>query len=182
MSFFTDLLLGSPHGKLPFEDPLTAAKLFLAVLVLLLIYAVIRAVISSRSMTIRRAHFAVACSFIANSLANIFVCTFLFWYLALPLCIVITVIYMLATANEVHEANSEERSGVWGLNRDIRRVRSEIFSDMTQEEQIEYRKNVREFNFNKPLYMLISMTVPLLFILICTFFDTGYKFVMPMFS
>ena len=67
MSFFTDLLLGSPHGKLPFKDPLTAAKLFLAVLVLLLIYAVTRAVIASRSMTIRRAHFAVACSCVANS-------------------------------------------------------------------------------------------------------------------
>lgn len=182
MSFFTDLLLGSSDGLLPFEDPLTAAKLFFAVFALLLIYVITRAVIASRSMTIHRAQFAVVCSCIANSLANIFVSTFLFWYIALPLCMVITLIYMFATANEVYEANAEERSGVWGLNRDIRRVRSEIFNDMTQEEQIEYRKSVREFRFNKPLYMLISMAVPVLFILICAFSGAGYKLVLPMLS
>ena len=63
--------------------------------------------------------------------------------------------------HEVKEGNSEERIGVWGLNKEIRAVRGEIFNDMSKEEQIEYTKKVKEFRFLWPLFIFVCVAIPL---------------------
>lgn len=45
---------------LPFESPITAAKIFLTVGILLIAYIIVRAVVFSRSLTLHRAPAAVA--------------------------------------------------------------------------------------------------------------------------
>lgn len=176
MSNILGLLYGTSNKVLPFDDPLVAAKLFLAAGTLAIIYLIVRAVIFSRSLTLHRAPAVVACAYVAASLVNIMICVIFHWFAALPMCILITVIFMFTTAGDVKEANSEERSGVWGLNRDIRRIRGELFNDMTPAEQVEYRNNVKEYHFNRWLFAAVTLIVPAVFVLICYVSGTGYDF------
>ena len=161
---------------LPFEDPLTAAKIFLAVGLLLVAYIIVRAVVFNRALTLHRAPTAVAFAYVAASLANIVICIFFHWQAALPLCLLISVIFMFTTAGEVKDANTEERAGVWGLNRDIRRIRGELFNDMTPQEQVEYRNNVKEYRFNRWLFVVLTMFAAAVFVALCYFSGIGYKF------
>lgn len=161
---------------LPFESPITAAKIFLTVGILLIAYIIVRAVVFSRSLTLHRAPAAVAFAYIAASLANILICIFFHWQAALPLCLLISVIFMFTTAGEVRDANSEERAGVWGLNRDIRRIRGELFNDMTPEEQVEYRNSVKEYRFNRWLFIALTLLAAAVFVAVCYFSGIGYRF------
>lgn len=161
---------------LPFEDPLTAAKIFLAVGLLLVAYIIVRTVVFNRALTLHRAPTAVAFAYAAASLANMVICIFFHWQAALPLCLLISVIFMFTTAGEVKDANTEERAGVWGLNRDIRRIRGELFNDMTPQEQVEYRNNVKEYRFNRWLFVVLTMFAAAVFVALCYFFGIGYKF------
>ena len=179
MSKVFSFFIGDAAGLLPFKNALTAAKLFFAVFFLLIVYAIVRAVVYRRSLTLHKAPTAVVFSYIASSLANILVCIFFSWFLALPLCIILTLIFMFTTKSEVNDANAEERSGVWGLNSDIRRIRGELFSDMTVQEQIDYRNSVKEYNFNMWLFGIVSIAVAVLFIAACYFFGAGYQFILP---
>lgn len=179
MTEIFDFLTGDATGILPFDNALIAAKIFFTVLALLIVYTIVRAVVYSRSLTLHKAPAAVVCAFIGASLANILICIFFNWTFALLLCIVITVIFMLTARSEINDANSEERMGIWGLNKDIRRIRSELFNDMTVEEQLEYRKKVKEYKFNMPLFFAAAIAVPILFVAACCVLDIGYNFTLP---
>ena len=155
------------YTTLPFYNNFTAAKLFAATAIVLILFLIVRAIIAKRSLTVHRAPFAAVTAYINAAIINILLCTFLYWYWALPLCLVISLIYMFTTANEIKDANSEERAGVWGLNRDIRRIRCELFNDLPIEEQLKLREKVVPYKFRRGLFVIITMLVPLLFILIC---------------
>ena len=164
------------YTLLPFLDVITAAKLFLFFAALILLTAVIRKIVFKRSLSLHKAHASIAFSLVTASLANMLFTTFLYWYWALPLSIAISVIYAFTTAGDVKDANSEERIGVWGLNEDIRRVRGEIFNDMTVEEQIAYRGKVKETRFSKTLFIIISLAAAAVIVLLFNALDIGYLF------
>ena len=176
MGNITDILDGESYGILPFSNTLTAAKIFFAIGGLIILYLIVRAVLYSRSLTLHRAPTSVACAYICASLVNMMLCVLFYWYWALPLCTVISLIFMFTSAGDVKDANSEERTGVWGLNRDIRRIRGELFNDMTPEEQIEYRNSVKEYRFNRPLFVIVTLLIPALFVLACYTSGLGYLF------
>lgn len=172
-------LTESDYTLLPFYNPLTAAK-FCAVFALLIIaFAIIRAIIYKSSMTLHRAPTAVWTSFVSASLIGMCVSSFLYWNWALVISAVIACIYTFYTSGEVKEANSDERLGVWGLNKDIRRVRGEIFNDMTAEEQKAYAAKVKPFKFGavqKLLFFAGIIAIVLAFMFICNALDIGYLF------
>ncbi len=146
---------------LPFLNALTAAKIFgIIVLIAVLLY-VVRAIVYKRALGLRRGPTAMMFYGAIAITFNTALYTFFYWNWALPVSVVITLVFMSATWHEVKEGNSEERVGVWGLNKDIRTVRGEIFNDMSKDEQIEYTKNVKEFKFYWPLFILVCVLAPL---------------------
>lgn len=169
----------SEYTLLPFYNPLTAAKFCAVFSLLIIIFTIIRTFIYKKSMTLRRAPTAVWTSFISASLIGMLMCCFLYWNWALPIDAVIALVYIFYVSGEVKEANSEERIGVWGLNKDIRRVRGEIFNDMSIDEQKQYSEKVKSFDFNlihKILFFIGVIAISVIFIFICYFLDTGYLF------
>lgn len=179
MSEISSFLTGESSGILPFENPLTAAKLFFAACALLIIYAIVRAAVFSKALTLHRAPATVAFAYVAASVANIIIAVLFRWFAALPLCIIMTVIFLFSTASEVKDANTEERMGIWGLNRDIRRIRGELFNDMSPEEQVAFRSTVTEYRFNKPLFVAVTLAVPTVFVILCHFVGLGYELTLP---
>lgn len=169
----------SDYTLLPFYNPLTAAKFCAVFAVLFIVFSVIRAIIYRRSMTLRRGITAVVTSYISTALLSLALSSFLYWQWALSVSAVVTLVYIFYISGEVKAASSEERLGVWGLNPDIRRVRGEIFNDMSLEEQLAYAKKVNEFRFNaihKILFFVLALAVPLAFMFICNSLDIGYLF------
>ncbi len=166
----------SDYTLLPFYNPITAAKFCAVISITLLIFTVLKAIIRQKSMTLRRAPFSVWSSAVTAALLNTVLCTFLYWQWALIVGVAITLAYAFYVSGEVKVSNSEERLGVWGLNKDIRRIRGEIFNDMTLEEQAQYRKNVKEFKFNPIIFFIAVMIAPLIFMGVCNMLDIGYLF------
>ena len=159
---------------LPFMSALTAAKIFgIIVLIAVLIY-IVRAVVSRRAMTLRRGPTAMVFNGIIAITFNTALYTFFYWQWALPVSFVITLVFMSATWHDVKEGNSEERIGVWGLNKEIRTVRGEIFNDMSKDEQIEYTKKVKEFKFYWPVFILVCVAAPLFIAYLWQLFGLGF--------
>lgn len=147
---------------LPFLNALTAAKIFGIIVAIAILVYIIRAIVSRRALGLRRGPTAMVFYGIIAITFNTALYTFFYWQWALPVSVVITLVFMSATWHEIKEGNSEERIGVWGLNKDIRAVRGEIFNDMSKDEQIEYTKNVKEFKFYWPLFILVCVGTPVL--------------------
>ncbi len=159
---------------LPFLNALTAAKLFGIIVLIAVSLFVIRAIVNKNAMNLRRGPTAV---FFSGAIAITFNCalyTFFYWQWALPVSFVITLVYMSAAMHEVKEGNSDERIGVWGLNKDIRAVRGEIFNDMSKEEQIEYTKKVKEYKFWWPLFILLCVATPFVVACFWKIFGLGF--------
>ena len=127
-------IVESKYTMLPFYDVITSAKFFALFALLILITAIVRKIVYSRSLTLHRAKTSIVFGFISVSFINCLFTSFLYWYWALPLCIALGAVYAFSVSGEVRDSNTEERTGVWGLNPDIRRIRGELFNDMSPEE------------------------------------------------
>lgn len=168
--------IDNDYTLLPFYYPLTTAKLLFISFALLMTVLIIKTIIYKTSLTLHRAPTAILFGYIQTCIINVMLCTFLYWYIALPICLVMSCVFAFTTSGEVKDANTEERIGVWGLNRDIKQIRGELFNDMSIEEQLEYSKTVRQTKFSPILFVIITMLAALVFILTCHFLDIGYLF------
>lgn len=164
----------SDYTMLPFYDGLLSAKLLLCFAALIIIITIIKTIIYRKSISIRQAPAAITFAYITAPLINMMFCTFLYWQWALALSAVISVIFAFTTAGEVKDANSDERMGIRGLNKDIRRIRGELFNDMSIEKQLEYRESVKPVRFSKILFIAITLIIPVLFIFVLQGLDIGY--------
>ncbi len=161
---------------LPFFDSITATKLFFVVGVLILLYCAVYAAVTRTAKNLHRAPTVVGFAYVGASLCNILMTTMFYWYWALPLCVMFTLVFMFPTASEVKSANTDERVGVWGFNKELCRIRGEIFNDMSIEEQISYRESVKEYRFNRPLFVAVTLLVPVIFVAALYAADIGYLF------
>ena len=159
---------------IPFMSGLNAAKVFTALVLLILLTYIVRRYVYKHSLTFRRGPTAMVFYFIIASLMCTVLYVFFYWYIALPLSVLVALAFMSAVSHEVHEGNTDERVGVWGLNQDIRTVRAELFNDMPIDEQLEYTKNVKEFKFYHALFVLAVIIVPLITVTVFHFADIGF--------
>ena len=159
---------------IPFMSGLNAAKVFTALVLLIVLTYIVRKYVYKHSLTFRRGPTATVFYFIIASLMCTVLYVFFYWYIALPLSVAIALAFMSAVSHEVHEGNTDVRVGVWGLNKDIRTVRAELFNDMSIEEQLEYTKNVKEYNFQPIIFVLGVIILPLIIITVFHFADIGF--------
>lgn len=159
---------------LPFMSGLTAAKVFTALVCLIVLTYIVRRYVYKHSLTFRRGPTAEIFYFIIASLMCTVLYVFFYWYIALPVSVAIALAFMSAVSHEVHEGNSEERIGVWGLNKDIRSVRGDIFNDMSIEDQLAYTKNVKEYKFHPIRFVITAVAIPLVIVTVFYFADIGF--------
>lgn len=159
---------------LPFLNSIFAAQLFGGLVVLIAVVYIIRRFVYKYSLTFRRAPTAEVFYSIITTLMNCVLYLFFYWYIALPITLVLSFAFMKAVQMEVKEANEDERIGVWGLNKDIRLIRGELFNDMSIEEQLEYTSKVKEYRFSRIRYMLVCVGIPLLIMAALYFLNCGY--------
>lgn len=161
---------------LPFLNTLTAAKIFTAVALLIVATYFVRAIVYKRALNLKRAPTAEVFYLLLAALFNTSLYTFFYWWWALPVSVAISLVFMSATSHEVKEGNTELRTGVWGLNKDIRTVRAEIFADMSPEQQTEYKTKVKEYKFIKWRFLLAAVLIPVIVVVVWHFLNVGYLF------
>ncbi len=161
---------------LPFQNAITAAKIFGVLVVLIIATYFIRAIVYKRALNLKRAPTAEVFYLLLATLFNTALYTFFYWQWALPVSVVISLVFMSSTSHEVKEGNNELRMGVWGLNKDIRTVRAEIFADLSPEKQVEYRENVKEYNFVKWRFLAFAILIPVVLVFVWHFLNIGYLF------
>lgn len=159
---------------LPFYSAITAAKVF-GVLVLLIVAAyIVRRAVYKRALSLRRGPTAEVFYLIIASLMNTVLYVFFYWWWALPMSVAIALAFMSATSHEVKEGNADERCGVYGLNKDIRQIRAELFNDMSVEEQLEYTSKIKEYRFYRIRFIAVCVMVPLLIVTAFYYADIGF--------
>ena len=168
--------MNSDYTALPFLNFKTSATLMSVFFIIFLAVITVRAIVFKKSLSLHSGKTSVFFSYVACSIVNVMFCTFLYWYWAIILSAVISCVYAFCAAREVKESNEDARMGIYGLNKEIRRIRGELFNDMSPEQQIEYRKTVKEMTFSKPLFIIITLCIPIIAIAIFYFADIGYLF------
>ena len=168
--------MGSDYTLLPFLKTATTAKLVIATFLIFVCVVAIRKNVFGTSLTLHKAPATIFFAYITAGCANIILTTFMYWYWALPICLGISLIFAFTTERDVKAAISEERIGKWGLNKEIRRIRGELFNEMSIEQQIEYREKIKDVRFSKLLFTTVTMAVPVIAILVFWALDIGYLF------
>lgn len=164
------------YTALPFLSARVATTLFMAFLIAGAVLITVRAIVYAKSMTLHRAPTSVAFSYAGTLLVCGAVSAVFYWYWALPVCALVATAVAFSTAADVRDANSEERTGVWGLSKDIRRVRGELFNDMPPEEQIAYAKSVKEYRFSRVMFIAVVLVTVVAFWFVCKAAGLGYLF------
>lgn len=161
---------------LPFESAITAAKIFGILTVAIIITYFVRAIVYKRALNLKRAPTGEVFYTVIAILFNTALYTFFYWQWALPVSVAISLVFMSATSHEVKEGNTELREGIWGLNKNIRSVRAEIFADLSKDEQLKYKSTVKEYKFLRVRFLAIAILVPILIVVAWHFLNIGYLF------
>ena len=109
---------------------------------------------------------------------NTAVYTLFFWYAAWAVSLAFSIAFYISARGIQKKIYSDEKDGKWGLFPDLRQVRGELFSDLSIEEQMEYKKKV-DATFKKldpRLYFPLTVILPFLLILILKLCGLPYIF------
>ncbi|MBR5782968.1 MAG: hypothetical protein IKY33_01940 [Clostridia bacterium] len=101
-----------------------------------------------------------------------------FWYAALAISLGFAAVFYLAARGMQNKIYHDEKDGKWGLFSDLRQVRGELFSDLTVEEQLEYKKKI-DATFRKldpRLYFPLVILLPFVLMVIMKMCGLPYIF------
>lgn len=164
------------YTLLPWEFPLKSSYAMVAAIALLLVYLIISGIISRRSISIRRGQIAIVNAYTVTIIANTLLYLLLYWYWALPLSLILTLLFLKITRDEIKMGHIDELNGMWGLNREMRIIRGEQFSDMTIEQQAEYKQKIVLPKFNVWIFLLVAMLAPVVITALVNLLGGHYLF------
>lgn len=110
---------------------------------------------------------------------NVAIYSLFFWYVAIAVSLFFTFIFYISARGIQNKIYYEEKDGKWGLHPPLREVRGELFSDLSVEEQLEYKAEVdRKFRKLSPWwYFPLTVLLPFVIILILKLCGLPYTFV-----
>ncbi len=110
---------------------------------------------------------------------NTAVFSLFFWYVAIFVSLFFAFIFYVSARGIQNKVYYEEKDGRWGLHPPLRQIRGELFSDLSIEEQLEYKAEVdRRFRKLSPLwYFPLTILLPFAVVLILQLCGLPYIFV-----
>ena len=166
---------------LPWEQQDTAGKICWACLLVgvfvLLTTQIIRR--SSLGYDIHEAPFvSLECTLLALAI-NVAIYALFFWYVAAVISTGFSLAFYWSARGMQNKIYYEEKDCKWGLCPQLRNIRGEMFSDLSVEEQLDYKKTV-DASFKKlnPLwYFPLTVLLPFGIILLLMLCGLDYTFV-----
>ena len=151
---------------LPWMDPLSAGHLVVTAVFILVLYNVFEYFFKRNNITMRRGTLAIISNSAWALCLNFCIFTLAFWYWAVPLSLALSAIFIVIIRGELKTAREEELDGAKGLTPEVRTARAELFSDLSIEEQLEFKKNYKPQKFYWWLYLILTVSLPFLLVLL----------------
>ncbi len=112
-------------------------------------------------------------------LLNTAIYALFFWYVAWAVSLFFSWLFYVSVRGIQGRIYYEEKDGRWGLYPPLRQIRGEMFSDLSVEEQLQYKQEVdRRFRKVNPLwYFPLTVLLPFGIILLLRLVGLPYLFV-----
>ena len=154
------------YAILPWYNQISAGYIVSAAGVALIAYCLFEAIFKRYNKSMRRGTLALIGNTIWPLLVNIGIFSVAYWQWALPLAAVVGILFLFIIRHELKEAYTEEKEGYRGLNPLIREVRAEIFADLSIEEQMAYKEQVKPQKFYWWIWLPLVVAIPFLVMLL----------------
>lgn len=151
---------------LPWMNAVSAGKILVGIAFALILWCILEYFLKRFSLSLRRGTLAILSNSAWALCLNAAICTVAFWRWALLLSLAIAILFLVIIRGEFRTARDEEMDGARGVNAEIRQIRSEQFSDLSIEEQMEFKKNYRPQKFWWWLWLPLMIAIPFLFVLL----------------
>lgn len=166
---------------LPWDDQGLAGKICWVCVVIGVLFVAITQVIRRTNLgyNIHQAPFVTMEMSVLALLLNTAMFALFFWYAAIPMSLFISFLLYISGRGIQNNVYYEEKEGRWGLSAPLRKIRGELFSDTSIEEQLQWKQNV-DATFKKiPTipFFLLTVAVPFLVIITLKFCGFPYIFV-----
>lgn len=156
------------------------AYLIAAALGIGLLYTFVTAIIAHTPLgynvhrqTILRTH-----AYVYGVCVNIAIFALFYWYIALPVSLLFSLVFFNSTRSLQKLAFEQEKNGMWGLSKELRIVRGELFSDESIEKQMEIKKQAEAFYrpLSPYLYFTLTVGIPFATVIIMYLCGANYLF------
>lgn len=154
------------YAVLPWMDPMSAGRILPAVIGLLVLYSILEYFFKKHNTTMRRGTLALIRNTVWTLLLNLCIFTVAYWQWAFLLAAGMGALFIVILRHELKTAYQEELEGYRGLNPQIRAIRAELFSDLSIQEQLDYKKTVRPQKFYWWIWLPLVVILPFLCILL----------------
>lgn len=154
------------YAILPWYDQLSAGYILSTAGALLIAWCIFEAIFKRYNKSMRRGTLALISNTLWPLLINCGIFAVAYWQWAVPLSAVCGTLFLFVIRHELKEAYTEEKEGYRGLNPLIREVRAEMFSDLSIEEQMEFKAQVRPQKFYWWIWLPLMIAIPFLVMLL----------------
>lgn len=161
------------YAILPWMEQISAGKILWVAALSLIAYCIFEAIFKRFNKSMRRGTLSLIGNTIWPLLINLGIFTVAYWQWALPLTIIVGVMFVFIMRHELKEAHTDELEGYRGLNPLIREVRAEIFNELSIEEQLEFKKTVKPHKFYWWIFLPAVVIIPFLLILLAEALGVG---------
>ena len=161
------------YAILPWYDQISAGYIVSTAGGLLIAYCIFEAIFKRYNKSMRRGTLALIGNTVWPLLINIGIFSVAYWQWALPLTAATAVLFLFVIRHELKEAYTEEKEGYRGLNPLIREVRAEIFADLSIEEQMAYKAQVKPQKVYWWIWLPLMIAIPFLVMLLAEAIGVG---------
>lgn len=150
----------------PWMDSMTVGRILPALFILLVGYSLFEYIFRKHNFSMRRGTLSIIGNTVWALLLNTCFFTIAYWKWAFAFSIICGLFFILVIRNELKVAYQDELEGYRGVNPEIRKLRAELFADLSIEEQMEFKKTVKPQRFPWYLWLPLVVIVPFLLILL----------------
>lgn len=158
---------------LPWLDAAAGGRIITAAVLFPVGYQIFETIFRRVNETMRRGTLAIIGNTVWPFFINICLYALFYWYWALPLSALFTLIFFAVIRGELKAAYEDERLGGWGVSPEIRKLRADAFGELPLEEQMAYKEEVRPQRFFWQLYFPALIILPFLVILLLSRLGVG---------
>ena len=147
-------------------NALTVGRIVPVAVALLVAFCIFERVFSKHNNTMRKGTMSIISATAWTLILNFIFYVIAFWQWAVGFSVAMALFFIVILRHELKIAYQDEKEGFRGLNPLIRSIRGEIFSDLSIEEQMEFKKNVKPQKFYWYLWLPLVVGLPFLAVLL----------------
>ena len=150
----------------PWMDALTVGRIIPAAIGVLVAFCIFERVFSKYNNTMRKGTMAIISATAWTVILNFCFYVIAYWKWAIGFSVAMALFFIVILRHELKVAYQDEKEGFRGLNPLIRSIRGEIFSDLSIEEQMEFKESVKPQRFYWYLWLPLVVGLPFLAVLL----------------